>query len=189
MSNIKIVGKNNGTYNEIEMTSNYEIKVNDNTANTSLTTIAGDTTNINTKLPITLGQTTKSGSLCVTMASDNTVLTLSTPNKDNSATTLWSSYLITNGTNATTSSIDMALYSRLQVYGTTDNMIDIVISVQISDDNLNWYNYHDKDFLVNSQTGHFCTTLTDICVNYIRFYKANTSGSDESIILKTTIMK
>jgi hypothetical protein len=43
------------------------------TQSTSLSTIAGDTTSIDGKLPTTLGQTTKASSLSVTIASDDTV--------------------------------------------------------------------------------------------------------------------
>jgi len=43
------------------------------TQSTSLSTIAGDTTSIDGKLPTTLGQTTKASSLSVTVASDDTV--------------------------------------------------------------------------------------------------------------------
>jgi len=271
MSHVKLVGQNSGTYYEIQSTTSSEIKVNDSSANSSLSTIAGDTTSIDTKLPSALGQTTKANSLAVTVASDDTlnvsdstsqstlstisgklpsalgqttkanslavtiasgdtvavsdstsqstlstisgklpsalgqttkasslsvtvasddtVNVLSTPNKDNTASTLWNAQTIANSANATTSTITMTSHSRVQVYGITDNTTDTTIYMELSDDNLNWYRYSEKVTLVDTTNGYFGATFTDICVDYIRFYKANASGSSETITLKVTIMK
>ena len=82
----------------------------------------------------------------------------------------------------------MTTFTRIQVYGTTTNTTDTTIYMQVSPDNSTYYNHNEKVILVDSTTGEFSTIFTDICVPYVKFYKANNSGSSETITLKTTVM-
>ena len=214
MSYVKLVGQNSGTYYEIQSTSSNEILVSDSTSRSTLSTISG-------KLPATLGQTTKSGSLSVTVASDETVsvsdstsqstlstisgklpstlgqttksgslsVTLASDSKTYSSATLWAAQSISTDQFAETTAITMTTHSKLQIYGSTNNTTDTTIYLELSDDNSLYYRYTEKVIMVDTSNGNFGATFTDICVPYVKVYKANASGSSEEITLKYTIMK
>jgi hypothetical protein len=114
-------------------------------------------------------------------------ITVQDEEKDVSDATNWNAQSIPDGTSAETASIDMTLHKHLLVMGNTTNTTD-AIHLKFSNDNTTFYQ-GDAFIYPDMTSGDFAYNLRDTAAKYVKVSKSNTSGSGETITVKTSKMK
>jgi hypothetical protein len=128
------------------------------------------------------GQTTMASSFPVVMASDQSTLATD-PVDTRASSVMFNAQVITDGSSATTSALDMDGYKYLQILGNSTNTLDQVATFEWSVDNVNWYGSQDEYVPQDFNNGDFSFILPNAVARYVRWTKSNTSGSSETITL------
>ncbi len=154
------------------------------TANTSLGTIAGDTTSLDSKTPA-LGQAAKSASVPVVIASDQGTITVSSTQ---SATSSSDSLTITSGSTDTSVSKDTAGYSKIGVV-LESNKTDTEAQIKWSHDDVTYYAVESKQVVTStSEIGGGASVnslyfIVSPIAKYVRLdIKATTAASVKALV-------
>ena len=119
----------------------------------------------------------------VVVASDQSTINTD-PVATRTSSTLFSAQSIADGANATSSVLDMDGTKELQIIGNTTNTGGFDnFFYQYSTDNVTYYTSSDEFIAIDSTSGDFSHRVSGLCARYVRFFKANTSGSAETITL------
>jgi len=131
----------------------------------------------------TKGQALMASSFPVVVASDQSTINTD-PVATRTSSTLFSAQSIADGANATSSVLDMDGTKELQIIGNTTNTGGFDnFFYQYSTDNVTYYTSSDEFIAIDSTSGDFSHRVSGLCARYVRFFKANTSGSAETITL------
>ena len=126
----------------------------------NLATIAGDTTSMDAKMA-SLGQKTKSGSMPVTLASDEDALNVIMSSSNfGSQANLWDGASVILSNNSSVANVSS--YKVITIFGHSDG-VDAVL-LQVSEDNSNFYTHSE---LLPGANGYFAKDITS-AVKYVR---------------------
>jgi len=146
---------------------------------TTLSTVAGDTTSIDGKTPA-LGSALSAASVPVVIASDQSAVPVSVSSGSATATTVFSAQSITAGSTATSTSVDLdTVASPVSVLGNFDDFSAQIV-VQFSADNSTWYSTSLIEY-VDMSTGDFGFSLQPVGARYVRLSATNTALSSKTI--------
>jgi len=138
------------------------------------------------------GQQTSADSFPVTIASDQTAITVT---ETFLRTTTTQTLNVPAGSNAPSSGINMSpggdpTYRKVAFFGETDNVTDLEIFLEFSNDNANWYQggYDSTIQLAidpNDPTRQTYYKVIEAVPQWVRLQKYNSTGSAETLIIKT----
>lgn len=145
----------------------------------TLATASSTLSNMDAKIP-SLGQTTKSASAPVTIASDQGALAVSLSASSATATTVLSAVSVTSGSSATSTAVDLdTTRDGITVMG---NFGDVsgVVEVLFSADDVTYYKSSIIEY-VDMSTGDFGFTLDSLGARYLKVKVTNSDVSSHTV--------
>lgn len=151
------------------------LNVSDSTAQTSLSTIATETTSIDNKLP-TIGQNAKSASVSVTLASDQGAISVSSSNANNSGTAGNLVNAASKSSGDFSDEVDTRAARNITITGTTTDGASNEIEIHTA------HSSSGTKFKLNfgifpDSSGNFYQSIENVALNYIYLKFTNSSAA------------